>query len=510
MPPAAKAEKGKKRGKKVLDPIALERARIEEMERLGREEAMLLARLRELTEEEEAMTLRAANVVEARWMVFLRECKQKELVAEIEIVRRAFESAIDRKNAVIEMLFKDLAEVEEQHRLVFQSHMTTVDALTQMQVRRMADLEAEFDEDLLAVKTDYEKEMLELRRKHEHEVADLKLILDNMASEAEQLQRKLQEETSEAHDTALEKMEEERKQMQNELIKTSEAIRAELDARYKEFMTTAQVNMKDYMDKSKEDAETTERIASQLKRIEKLQESVTSWRTNLARNAREWEEKNSAIQQERDATIRHLKALKNKMESWRNKEASRLAEFIKNAKDCEDQLRATVTKAEKILSLVELGKPLETEREQVLSFESNIATSEIEREVKRLMAHSDSEEAQGEAAHPDGAAFSEEWLLLERFWTKHNKVVLDNAALSQEKYHLEEENKKLQVLLKQYLEEISVNDAVMRAPNTLLLTSRAPNVVEAVKQGRQGRGAYNTVVEGNKFVADVTKQMVLR
>ncbi|EKF39200.1 hypothetical protein MOQ_000579 [Trypanosoma cruzi marinkellei] len=503
-------KKGKKRGKKVLDPIALERARIEEAEKKRREEAMLLARLREMKEEEEAMTLKASNTVEARWMVFLRECKQKELIAEIEIVRRAFESAIDRKNAVIEMLFNDLEEVEEQHRLVFHSNKTTVDALIQMQARRMADLEAEFEADLLEMKADYEKEMLELVRKHEHEVADLKLILDNMASEAEMLEKKLQEETSEARDTALEKMEGERKQMQNDLVKISESIRVELDARYKEFMTTAQVNMKDYMDKSKEDAETTERIASQLKRIEKLQESVTSWRTNLARNAREWEEKNNAIQQERDATIRHLKALKSKMESWRSKEASRLAEFIKNAKDCEYQLRDTVRRAEKILSLVELGKPLETEREQVLSFESNIATNEIEQEVKRLMANSDTAEAQDESAAPDGAAFSEEWRLLERFWTKHNKVVLDNAALSQEKYHLEEENKKLQVLLKQYLEELSVSDAVMKGPNTLLLMSRAPNVVEAAKRMKRGAGAYNTVVEGNKYVSDVTKQQVLR
>ncbi|KEG13326.1 flagellar associated protein [Trypanosoma grayi] len=502
--------KGKRRARKTLDPIALERARVEEAEQRRRQEAMLIARLQELKSEEEAMTLQATSAVEARWLVFLRECKRKELVTEIEIVRRAFETAIDRKNAVIEMLFTDLEEGEEQHRLAFQSHMEAVDGLTQMQSKRMADLETEFEADLLEMKGDYEKEMMELTRKHEHEVADLKLILENMATEAEQLEKELQENTSEAHDTALEKMEEERKQMQNDLIRASEFIRAELDARYKEFMTTAQVNMKDYMDKSKEDAETTERIASQLKRIEKLQENVTSWRTNLARNAKEWEKKNSAIQQERDATIRHLKALKNKMQNWRSKEASRLAKFIKNAKECEDHLRNVESRAEKILRLVELSKPLETEREQVLSFESNIATSEIEEEVKRLITNGNVAESRDEAAAPDGAAFSEEWRLLECFWTKHNKVVLDSAAISQEKYHLEEENKKLQVLLKQYLNEISVSDAVMRAPNTLLLTSKAPNVVEAAKQSAQPRRGYNTVIEGTKFVRDVTKQVAFR
>lgn len=505
--PAEVAKKKKRAAKKAPDPIALERARVEEAERQMRQEAMLVARLREMKEKEEAMTLRAANVVEARWMTFLRGCKRKELITEIEIVRRAFESSIDRKNAVIEMLFSDLEEVEEQHRLVFQSHLATVDSLIRLQSRRMADLETELEADLLQMKGDYKKEMLELVHKHNHEVADLKLILENMAAESDQLERKLQEDTSEAHDTAIEKMEEERKQMQNDLVRASEAVRTELDARYKEFMATAQVNMKDYMDKSKEDLETTERIASQLKRIEKLQENVTSWRTNLARNAKEWEEKNSAIQRERDATIRHLKGLKNKMQNWRSKEASRLAEFIKNAKDAETTLRDTLNRAEKILRLVELSKPLETERERVLSFESNVATSEIEQETKRLIAKSDVMGPQDEASAPDGAAFSEEWRLLERFWMKYNKVVLDNAAISQEKYHLEEENKKLQVVLKQYLDEISVSTAVMAAPNNLLLQKRIPNVVEAVNRSTQAERKYNTVVEGNKVVRDTIKQL---
>ncbi|KAH9599769.1 Dynein regulatory complex protein 1/2 [Trypanosoma melophagium] len=504
----AEKKKGRRRARKSVNPVALEQARVEEAERRRRQENILVARLQEMRSEEAGMTREAAAAVEARWMVFLRECKRKELIAEIEVVRRAFETAIDRKNAVIEMLFHDLDEVEEQHRLVFHSHMTVVDALIEMQSKRMAELEAEFEADLLEMKGDYEMEMVELVRKHEYEVADLKLILENMATEADQLEKKLQEDTSEAHDTAMEKMEEERKQMQNDLIRMSEYIRAELDTRYKEFMTTAQVNMKDYMDKSKEDAETTERIASQIKRIEKLQESVTSWRTNLARNAKEWEQKNTAIQQERDATIRHLKALKNKMQNWRNKEASRLAEVIKNAKDSEDQLRNVASRAEKILRLVELSKPLETEREQVLSFESNISTNEIEQEVKRLIASDDAVQLKDEALAEDGAAFSEEWRLLERFWIKYNKVVLDNVAISQEKHHLEEENQKLQVLLKQYLNEISVNDTVMQGPNTLLLTSKVPNVVEAHNKSNQSSRGYNTVVEGNKFIRDVSKQQV--
>ncbi|EAN79690.1 Sperm tail/Sperm tail C-terminal domain containing protein, putative [Trypanosoma equiperdum] len=500
-----KKKKGSKK-RRTLDPVVAERMRVEEEERRRRQEVALVERLREMKNEEETMTKNATAVVEARWISFLRECKRKELVAEIEIVRRAFGSSVDRKNAVIDMLFDELVDAEEQHRLVFQSHMRTVDSLIQMQSTRMEDLEGEFEKDLQEMKADYDRELLELARKHEYEVADLTFILENMAEEAEQLEKKLQENTSEAHDTALEKMEEDRKQMEAELIRASEAIRSELDTRYKEFMATAQVSMKDYMDKSKKDAETTQRIASQTQRIEKLQESVNSWRTNIARNAKGWEQKNSVIQQERDATIGHLKALKSKMHGWRSKEASRLAEVIKSAKDVEDKLRGVVKDAEKILRLVELAKPLETDREQILSCNSNITTSEIEKEVKHLIANTDAGRPSEESSVPDGAAFSEDWRLLERFWTKYNKVVLDNVALSQERRHLEEENLKLQVLLKQYLDEISLNDAVIRGPNPLIQASKLLTVVEAAGRGATGgRREYTTAIEGNKFVSDMTR-----
>ncbi|CCD13870.1 unnamed protein product [Trypanosoma congolense IL3000] len=506
MMPAEKKKKGTRR-RRTLDPIAAERLRVEEEERRRRQDAVLMERMRAMKLEEECMSRDASVVVEAQWIAFLRECKRKELVAEIEIARRAFESSVDRKSAVIDMLFEELADGEEQHRLVFQAHMRTIESLIQMQSTRMVDLEQEFERDLQEMKKDYEKELLQLSRKHEYEVADLKLILENMVEEAERLEKKLQENTSEAHDSALEKMEEDRKQMEGELIRVSEATRMELDTRYKEFMATAQVSMKDYMDKSKEDAETTQRIASQVQRIEKLQENVNSWRTNIARNAKGWEQKNSAIQQERDATIRHLKTLKNKMQGWRNKEASRLAEVIKNAKDVEDKLRDVVKDAEKVLRLVELARPLETEREQILRCDSIITTSEIEKEVKRMIANVDSGGTNEEPAPTEGTVLSEDWRLLERFWTKYNKVVLDNVALSQEKQHLEEENLKLQVLLKQYLDEISFNDNVMQGPNTLMQAKKM-NVVGASGADAKGGKREYVTVENSKRGSSESKQAV--
>lgn len=512
MPAQDSTKKKGKKAKKVTDPVALERARIEEAERHHRQLAMLRARLSEILEQERQLSESARNAVEARWITFLRECKHRELVEEIEVLRREYEAALDRKTAAAYLLTSDLDDAEEQYRQLYRSHMETVDSLVALQNRHMSELQAEFESDLLQMKGDFDRERAELERHHQIEISDLQLILQNMAAEAQLLEKKLQEEVSEVHETAAEKMDEERKQMQADLIKASETIRGELDARYKDFMATAQANMKDYMELSKEDQETTERIAAQLKKIDKLQESVTAWRTNLSRNAQEWEQRNRALQAERDATVGHLKALKDSMQKWRQKQARGLAELVKDGNAAEKSLEGTAQRAERILRLVELCKPLETEREQVLSFDAQESPADVEHDVQRrtVAAESGVEDA---GATESRYGVTAEAHPLDRFWTKYNKVALDNAAIAQERVHLQRENQQLQQLLRQYLDDISVNDHVMQSSNALLTTGQAPTVVQFVGQRSvrdAGQSGYNLVIEGNKVLADAMRQTAPR
>lgn len=515
--PMGKPVKGA--AKVVDDPVLLEQMKLAEMEQRRRQEVLLRTRLEELMNEEESMARISAKDIEARWMRFLREKKQKELVAEIEVLRNTFEKTLDRKNAVISMLSVDMDEAEEQYRLALRTHLGNIDALIDLQNRRMADLEMEFENDLLETKSDFELERTEIARKHELEKADLKLILQNMAAEAEANERKLQEETSETHETAIEKMDEEKKQMQGELTKINETIRSELDMRYKEFMANAQANMKDYMDKTKEDTDTADKIASQMRKIAKLQESIGTWKSNLSNNIRECEERNAAMKAEKEATAKHFKDLKREMQVWRKGEERRLATLVSQARKTQLSLESDAEGAARILRLVELCKDLETERERVLGFDVDVATDEVQSEVKRTMETKEQlEAAQRGDATSMNALFSisngemdstvpatEEWRLLEKFWVKHNKVVLDNAAIAQEKFHLEQENQKLKNLLKQYLDGVSVNNDVMGGKNNLLQTSKFQNVVSA--QESRGRVPSNiTVVEGNKVVMDVGRQ----
>jgi hypothetical protein len=60
---------------------------------------------------------------------------------------------------------------------------------------------------------------------------------------------------------------------------------------------------------------------------------------------------------------------------------------------------------------------------------------------------------------------------LETFWKRFGKVSLDKLALEKERSILQSENMQLKMLLKQYLDGISVNDEIMSQTNPLMIYS---------------------------------------
>lgn len=57
---------------------------------------------------------------------------------------------------------------------------------------------------------------------------------------------------------------------------------------------------------------------------------------------------------------------------------------------------------------------------------------------------------------------------LERFWQRFNKVKLEEKALEQERATLRQRNRQLRALLRQYMEGISISQGVLVEPNPLL------------------------------------------
>lgn len=173
------------------------------------------------------------------------------------------------------------------------------------------------------------------------------------------------------------------------------------------------------------------------------------------------------------------------MASNQAKEEKRLGDLTMNTKKCMDTLKGYQKLGEKILKTAELCRKLETEKEKVLPFyQSDEVTLD------------DPPEIPVEKIEGMKKAKYNEFQLLDNFYKRYNKVLLDKLAIEKQKATLEKENMFFKSLLKQYLDGVSVNDDVINANNPLLVVNSKVNLNRPPVERMDGQ-PHKTFIEGN-------------
>merc|ERR1719160_1159610 len=83
-----------------------------------------------------------------QWRKLMRLVKVDDLRKEIEIISQNHEREVDRKDAIIQMLDRDLEDSEDQYQMALRSHLLIVDKLIDLHNARLRGLEFEFEKDL--------------------------------------------------------------------------------------------------------------------------------------------------------------------------------------------------------------------------------------------------------------------------------------------------------------------------------------------------------------------------
>ena len=150
-----------------------------------------------------------------------------------------------------------------------------------------------------------------------------------------------------------------------------------------------------------------------------------------------------------------------------------------------DTLKEYQRLGEKILKTSELCRKLETEKEKVLPFyQSDEVTMD------------DVPEIPVEKIEGMKKSKFNEFQLLDNFYKRYNKVLLDKLAIEKQKATLEKENMFFKSLLKQYLDGVSVNDDVINANNPLLVVNSKVNLNRPPVERMEGQ-PHKTFIEGN-------------
>ncbi|ETM44410.1 hypothetical protein F442_10652 [Phytophthora nicotianae P10297] len=469
------------------------------------------ALLQEFMAKEEKISRMNKLKIQNHWRKIMRLVKVEALRKEVEVRSQNHERDVDRKDALIQMLDRDLEEAEEQFQMALRAHLLNVDELIDLQDERLLGLEKEFETDLKELEQEFQTEKNKLIAQHTMERNELQRIMQAV----DQQEKEREADAKQEHEQL-------REEIRNKNLEDINVLRITLDSSIEELeqhFETAHLNYlqntdqrtQDFKYLTAKDQDLSRDIELKIRKIERLQQSLALWRTKIAQNVRECSERNKALEEEKAAISHHFQTLKAKMNRMREDQRRRLADLSQGAREASKKLGTHLQLSERILQLGELVRKLETERERVLPFykstladeqEANELTETVRQAMRTETGREEEEAMQMLDFQPQGLQNGvpvSEWEYLDLFWKRHNKVLLDELALRREKERVANENRELQTILQQYLAGISVSPTVLDGANPLLVVNGRLRLHQPAL-GEDGKPRAKPVIDANHMV----------
>ncbi|XP_078287580.1 dynein regulatory complex subunit 2 [Rhinoraja longicauda] len=460
---------GKKMAKMTEEErlLFMQQKLLEEEEMQKKKEDMLSQFLKDkLSKEEHNSRLNTLKLNE-KWRSVMREAKATDLRKDIEILSQTFERIVDRKDSVIRALTKDLEEAEEQYATAMRNHIQNVDKLVDLQRSRLVLIENEFEAELESLKGEFDFEREQVIAQHEQEMTNLEDIMYAM----DQI-------FGEVSNDARQEFNSTREDLKNKSLEEKHSLRVYLEGLVEDLWMQFQLALKNYIDATEDrkiafdtlksrDEKSAKEIEMQMKKLQKMQETIAALKIKIAANSRKCEAENKKLRDEKDAIKQHFLMQKSQMNYLRAREHERLVKLTLESNAAIKVLKSVCAKGEHILKMAEMCRKLETEEEKVLPFYACSLTPDEEKRVQAVMIKKPCEAL---------AEVMMNYMALEHFWKRYNKVLLDQMVLDQEKHGLLQENRNLRQLLKQYLDGISVNEEILSNLNPLIVINNKTNV----------------------------------
>ncbi|KAL2091084.1 hypothetical protein ACEWY4_013347 [Coilia grayii] len=461
-----------------------------EEEMAKRKEDMLTQFLKEKLQKEEKNSVVNLHKLTQQWRTVMRQTRATELRRDISILSQTFERVVDRKDSVIKSLVCDLSEAEQQSAHALRAHLSCVDRLLELQKSRLAVLELKWTSSLEELISDYNTFRVHLLSKHQQDTAYLADVTFSMEQHYVELENEAKQDYQSTRDD-----------IKNRNIEEKHALRVQLEGTVEELWGQFQQALRSYNEATEDrhiafealrtrDHKSAQEIDTQMKRLQKMQDSISALRVRLSSGQREGETAARGLRVAREQVTHQARQLKAQLSQARATERNQLANLTVHSNAAAKKLQGIIAQGEKLLRLAEMCRKLETEEEKILPFyESSLSAQEQIQDRNQAAAPPTEELAKAMHDFED----------LGRFWQRYNKVSLERACLEQERAGLAQENQQLRLLLQQYLEGISVSDQILRQQNPLLIVS-AQTLASATPPADSQPIKRHTVIEAAHVV----------
>jgi hypothetical protein len=447
--------------------------------------AMKEDHFRKQIQAEEKITLINRKKLMTNWRKILRLTKAQELKQELEIYAQGNQRELDSKDAFLQMLDKNIEEMEDQYNLSLRNHLIQIDKLMEIKNGRIEALREEFQRSTKILYDEFNSEAIEIKQTHDGQKKELEDMMETINKEEKEKENLAAENAQAQTEQVKQKAKEEIEQMHAEMSSKQGSLSNLLETLYQRYTNDTKDRFAKYQKTLKECGNSTKEINNTMKKIVRTRERIELKGIETTQMVMELKQKNDALAREKKAIANNFLELKNKMFNFRDKERKKLAELVINSKLAMDRLENTAKLGEKILKTAELCRRMETEREKVVPFyESTVTEEDIPEDLRVIYS---------EITEDEFKSFS----YIKNYFKRYNKVMLDKIAIQQQKELYKKENQTLKNLLKQYIDGISVNDDVINQDNHLLVASKAKIEGFPVERLTASSGAGLNASKGN-------------
>jgi hypothetical protein len=157
------------------------------------------------------------------WRVIMRIAKIDEIRKYLTLYMQIFERDLDDKDAILQMLDRDISEAEDHYNIALTNHFIHIRQLVSLQDSRVKGLFKEFEGDVKNLENEFNDEFAEIKKQFEQEQNDILRMLNNITESYNKKIAKLNQDFQELKNSQIQKINEVYSHLQ-EAIKKQELM----------------------------------------------------------------------------------------------------------------------------------------------------------------------------------------------------------------------------------------------------------------------------------------------
>ncbi|KAJ1514403.1 Dynein regulatory complex subunit 2 [Coelomomyces lativittatus] len=418
--------------------------------------------------------------IRAQWKEILKKAKCEALTEQLNVLNQVHNRQVDLKNYIILSLQQTLEETDQQYDTAYQAHLQNINDLLELQYNRLDALETDFEIRCKDLEMEFGAERAKLHSMHLKEKSDLLGVIYRMDQDFLENEADARHDYQSNRDDVKNKNLEEKHALRIQLEGTIEDLWRQFQTALANYNATTEERKRQFEELKAKDEQAAQTIEQQLKKISKLSEMIAGLKQKLTAIGKESDWKLMQLKANKEKVVHDFQILKRKMNGYREEEKKKLIELTSLTIKASKQLEERVQLAEKILKLSEMNNKLATQEEKVLwamEQEKEEKDEDFQFDILETTSENEESDQKNDVLKEDLNNAQNEKKMLRKLQRRMNKIMLDKLALETKKEKLTKENEALEILLKTYIDGISVNNEVIDTKNTLFVVNGKTNII---------------------------------